>query len=729
MSFKNRTGYLLIGLLVLSLNTPVFPSVYFVAGTGSDSNPGTITEPLASMQKAQEFVQPGDTVYLRGGTYAVTEADISRVYQNLFACISFIDKSGTPGAMIKYWAYPGEIPVFDLSAVTPANQRVVGLYVTADYVHFRGFEITGLQVTITTHTESYGIYSWGNHNVFERLSFHDGQGTGLRHRKGGGNLFLNCDSYRNHDYTSEDGRGSNTDGFGCHPHDGGTGNVFRGCRSWFNSDDGYDVLGAAESVTFENCWAMYNGYSVNFSSLGDGNGFKAGGYGSTTVQDLPVPIPGHTVRFCLAVRNKASGFYSNHHITGNSWYYNTAYRNGTNDNMLNRLPDNVTDVPGYGHVMRNNLSYKSSYDIRNVNYGECDIAYNSYDLSLGLTDEDFLSLDEALLVQPRNPDGSLTETEFMRLAPGSKALDKGVDIGYPFYGTAPDLGAWEQDYLGFPGANAAWYQYYYPESYWEPGRHPRYLVHGLTDQDTTIQEKSYHKLFRFGGDPPDPLNAICVGALREASDKKVWFRNFAEKDYPVPDTGEIMLYDFGVRTGDTIRNGLFTGTGYLIVSGFNAVLVNGIYRKRILFRDFVYSSWIMGMGNERGLLFPSGDLPTNGLWGDLVCFFQDGEEIFHHDGYENCYEPPSGTADLKTGRTPVRIHPNPCYDNLINVEADVPLTEILMVDASGRIVKKYPLQGEYIIRIPVNSMVSGFYLLRATGPDWQFYSSKLILNH
>ena len=198
--FCKQTALNLVLIFVMLAGSGMgFSSVYYIAPEGSDSNPGTFAEPLASLQKAQEYVAPGDTVYIRGGTYVVTEADISRVYQGLFACITFIDKSGTSGARINYWAYPGETPVFDLSAVKPANERVVGIYVTANYIHFRGFEITGVQVTITTHTESYGIYSYGNYNIYEHLSFHDGQGTGLRHRTGGGNLFLNCDSYRNHD--------------------------------------------------------------------------------------------------------------------------------------------------------------------------------------------------------------------------------------------------------------------------------------------------------------------------------------------------------------------------------------------------------------------------------------------------------------------------------------------------------------------------------------------------
>jgi len=423
----------------------VFSAVCYVAPDGLDTNPGTLDHPFATIQKAQEFASAGDTVFIRGGDYHITESQISRIEQNLFACISYIDKSGSSGMRINYWAYPGEVPVFDFSDVKPPDQRVVGIYVTASWVHIKGLEMKGVQVTIKEHTESYCIYSWGNNNIFEQIRMHDNQGTGLRHRKGGNNLFLNCDAYQNHDYTSEDGKGVNTDGFGCHPADGGTGNIFRGCRAWFNSDDGFDVIGSAEPVIFENCWAFYNGYSISFSSLADGNGFKAGGHAGTATENLPVPIPRHTIRFCLAVRNKVNGFYANHHIGGSNWYNNSSCRNGTNFNMLNRLEDNSTDVPGYDHHMRNNLGYKSNNNIGNVDYSECDISHNSFDLEITITDNDFLSLDEALLIESRQPDGSLPENDFMRLNPRSALIDKGENIGFSFEGKAPDLGAFEQD--------------------------------------------------------------------------------------------------------------------------------------------------------------------------------------------------------------------------------------------------------------------------------------------
>jgi hypothetical protein len=42
---------------------------YFVATYGNDNNPGTFLEPFATIQKAATVMTPGDTCYIRGGTY------------------------------------------------------------------------------------------------------------------------------------------------------------------------------------------------------------------------------------------------------------------------------------------------------------------------------------------------------------------------------------------------------------------------------------------------------------------------------------------------------------------------------------------------------------------------------------------------------------------------------------------------------------------------------------
>jgi len=431
-------------ILLLSTYLSHAANTYYVAPDGSDTNPGTQASPFATIQRAQSAVSPGDTVYIRGGLYHMSESQITRT-EHIYACVTFLDKSGSKGKYINYFAYPGEKPVFDYTAIKPANQRVAAFYVTGSWIHLKGFEVTGVQVTIKTHTQSECFENHGSNNIYEQLSMHDGMAIGFYLLSGSNNLILNCDAYRNWDFFSENGRGGNTDGFGCHPSAGSSGNIFRGCRAWFNSDDGYDVINSHESTVFENCWAFYNGFTPQFNSEGDGNGFKGGGFGNRPADQVPNPVPQTTVRFCLAVHNKANGFYSNHHINGSFWYNNTAYRNHVNFNMLNRLPDNVTDVPGYKHVMRNNLGYQGDQEVTNLDNTQCDLKNNYFDLQLTATDADFLSLDETQLTAPRQADGSLPNITFLHLKPTSQFVDKGADIGFPFSGKAPDPGAFEAE--------------------------------------------------------------------------------------------------------------------------------------------------------------------------------------------------------------------------------------------------------------------------------------------
>ncbi|PQO34486.1 pectate lyase [Bremerella cremea] len=428
---------LLLGLFVV----PATAATYFVAPDGTDTNPGTIEQPFATLGRAQQEVAPGDTVYLRGGTYPVDESQIA-YKRRIWAHVFRLNKSGTEEAPIRYWAYENERPVFDFSAVKPTGMRVHAFSVSGSWLHFRGIEVVGVQVTMKGHTQSICFASDGSHNIFEQLSMHDGMAIGIYAVRGSDNVFLNCDAYNNYDSVSEGGRGGNVDGFGCHPVPGATGNVFRGCRAWFNSDDGFDCINAAETVRFENCWAFWNGYGPEFTRRADGNGFKAGGYAGTPVFRLPRPIPRHEVVKCLAVRNKAYGFYANHHIGGCDWLNNTGYRNGANFNMLSRQKDNATDVPGYGHVLKNNLSFRGR-DLVNVDEEECELSHNSFDDAVDVSSDDFRSLDEQQLLLPRQADGELPEITLLHLSPGSDCIDRGISVGISFEGESPDLGAFE----------------------------------------------------------------------------------------------------------------------------------------------------------------------------------------------------------------------------------------------------------------------------------------------
>ena len=429
--------------LVLVFVTPLVAAEFYVAPNGSDAAAGTKAAPFATIQRSQQSAAPGDTVLIRGGTYRMTEAQIAgRV--GPYACVTLLDKSGAPGKRINYWAFPGEQPVFDYSQVKPAGQRVTAFRVNASWLHLKGIEVVGVQVTITTHTQSMCFDVEGSENILERLDLHDGMAIGVWIGAGANNLVLNCDAYRNHDSVSEGGRGGNVDGFGYHGRKGSTGNIFRGCRAWFNSDDGYDFINSDEVARIENCWAFYNGFSTDFKSLGDGNGFKAAGEAGRTPATLPNPIPRHVVTGSVAVRNKVNGFYANHHPGGIEWLNNTAYKNRTNFNLRGRDPkDNKTIIPGRGHRLKNNLGFAGDAEVAELDAAASDVSGNYFTLPVTITAEDFLGLDEADLVKPRKPNGDLPDVPLLHLAPGSDLIDKGVEVGRPFKGKAPDLGAFE----------------------------------------------------------------------------------------------------------------------------------------------------------------------------------------------------------------------------------------------------------------------------------------------
>jgi len=408
-------------------------NVYYVAPNGSDGAAGTQAAPWATIAHAQSVAQPGDTVYLRGGTYAYTHGTKSCSSQTDRVDAITLNKSGGSGSPIRYWAYPGEKPVFDFSGMTD-DCRIKGFDVTGSWIHLKGLEVNGVPQNNNLNHESWGIWISGSDNTFEQINTHNNMGPGLFLQNGGGNLVLNSDSHDNYDPHSSDGAGENADGFGAHISAGHPGNVFRGCRAWWNSDDGFDLINAYSSVTIENSWAWRNGYLPETTTAsGNGNGFKAGGYGG--VYDAAAVK--HTVRTSVAFANRAAGFYANHHPLGNDYFNNTSYGNHPDFNMLGI--DSSGAAVGRGNL-RNNLAYTGTLT---SNMTGTDAANNSWNLGITLSDAQFRSVSTSGWNASRQADGSLPVLPNLRLAANSSLIDKGVDVGLPYAGSAPDLGAFE----------------------------------------------------------------------------------------------------------------------------------------------------------------------------------------------------------------------------------------------------------------------------------------------
>jgi MYXO-CTERM domain-containing protein len=428
---------------------------YYVATTGSDSNAGTMAAPFATLQKGVNVAVAGDTVFIRAGTYAITTP------VNTGAGIQFT-KSGTSDTnRIRYWAYPGEVPVFDFTnMVISTTGYTHGFVVTGSWLHFKGLEIAN--VPMNTFSNNGVAVSNGGNCIFESLNMHHNSGNGIFIGKGtGGHLVLNCDAHDNYDATSSQGQGQNADGFGVHYQTAGATTIIRGCRAWWNSDDGYDLINQEVPVTVENSWAMGNGFAMygTFNpSSGNGNGFKMGS-SATGVR--------HLVQNNVAWKNKASGFYANHSTGGNTWYNNTSFMNGTQYNMLASPagdPNTTITLTGaLAHVMRNNIGYPN----RNSNMTGVDTMFNSWDLNITPAATDFLSIADPSVsgtgvaiessgaIGPRPADGSMPAVDFLKLAAASRMIDKGTNVGLPFVGAAPDLGAYEFGAPTNPGTGGA----------------------------------------------------------------------------------------------------------------------------------------------------------------------------------------------------------------------------------------------------------------------------------
>ena len=402
---------------------------YYVAPNGSDTNPGSMTQPFATLQKGHDVAVAGDTVWLRAGTY-----QISRQVR--------LSKSGRSDTQrINFWAYQGETPVLDCSQYVPTNRGadVPAVLVTGSWLHLRGLEIANVLAGPSgSHSISTVRSEGASNNIFELLNIHHGFGPGLFISFGnGGHLILNCDSHDNYDKNGSQGDGQNGDGFGVHYQTTGPSTIIRGCRAWINSDDGYDFISQDVPVTLENSWAVMNGYANGgaFSpSSGNGNGFKAGS------SDKGVR---HILQNDVAWKNKAAGFYANHSSGGNTWLNNTSYMNGVQYNMLASPPGapgtTITLSGALAHRMRNNIGFPN----RNTNMAGVDSMFNTWDLNILEVSGDFVSIMDTGYAGPRQGDGSPPAIDFLKLRAGSPLIDKGTDVGLPFVGAAPDLGAYE----------------------------------------------------------------------------------------------------------------------------------------------------------------------------------------------------------------------------------------------------------------------------------------------
>jgi hypothetical protein len=395
----------LLCALFLSGNT------YHVTNTGLSANSGISFAEAMDFSTALSAVSAGDSILMKAGTYTVPYiADEKNTIT--------LSKSGSTNNPISIVGYNDSIAVFDFSF--PSQQWVQDSYgfdLTGSYWYFRNIAITraGYQ----------GVYVSGSYNTFENCAFYNNRNTGLEINKGGSyTTVINCDAYKNYDPKK---LGGMADGFASKQTQG-PGNTFTGCRSWENSDDGYDCYDSPYVVTFENSWAFRNGVDIwQYGGFdGNANGFKVGG--NQVAAD-------NILLNCVAFGHPNKGFDQNNNAGSITVYNCTGYLNGNNFGFGN--PVNT----GEQHILKNNISYNGPVSISNALTEK-----NSWNLGYTITDADFISLDTSLATLPRDSWGNLQITDLFQLSETSMLIDAGTDVGIPYLGNAPDLGYAESSY-------------------------------------------------------------------------------------------------------------------------------------------------------------------------------------------------------------------------------------------------------------------------------------------
>jgi len=398
-------NFLILIVVFLFISFSSYAQIY-VSPTGNDSNTGTIDKPLKSISVALDKAYEDSTIYLRGGVY-----ELSTTLKP--------PRSGSEGKLIKLWAYPGETPILDFSGETYSSSSR-GFNLSRDYWYFKGL--------IIRNAGDNGINISGNHNIIENCRLYGNKDTGLQISGGGGyNYVHNCDSYNNYDSQTH---GENADGF-APKLDIGPGNVFRGCRSWGNSDDGWDFYESQNEVVLDSCWSFANGFNIwgDSNYQGDGNGFKVGG------NYIPTH---HLLMNCVAFDNRGKGFDQNNNTAGVTILNCTGIGNENKNFSFPSVPTTGVDS------LINNLSYNGA----NSNSIESKAVQvtNSWN-GFTVTSNDFLSLDTSLAKISRNSDSSLSETSLFRLSSNSPLVNAGTDVGIAYVGSSPDIGAFESNVI------------------------------------------------------------------------------------------------------------------------------------------------------------------------------------------------------------------------------------------------------------------------------------------
>jgi len=311
---------------------------FFVsAASGNDANPGTLTAPWKTLQKAFNTLQPGETAYLRGGTYGA------------FCTTNTFSRAGTLASPITVAGYPYE------RAVIHGQIRLDGSYFRLSHIVAEG-PTCGTWGATTQQGDNMILLTPGlTHHVEVSSSevYHDGWHAGIS--AGGDDIWI-LNNYVHDNGGFNDTNQINTS-HGIYYHDGTRGvvannllehNRAKGLSARFTANhilvinntvvgNGRSGLDVAES-TF--AWTFANNIVMNNGNVNGGVGINTSGSAGGTTN--------------IVINNI---FWNNGTSGTSNWSANASVTNNVVANAL--LVNPVSSLPTTTH-----LAYSNDYHLQ-----------------------------------------------------------------------------------------------------------------------------------------------------------------------------------------------------------------------------------------------------------------------------------------------------------------------------------------------------------------------------
>lgn len=230
------------------------------------------------------------------------------------------------------------------------------------------------------------------------------------------------------------------------------------------------------------------------------------------------------------------------------------------------------------------------------------------------------------------------------------------------------------EHVPFPTDNAIWtnrsLDNFYAGS--EGGFDRNFFSSIFMKGDTIWEGHTYSKLYLCKGETPDYSPDAFWGGLREEN-KRIYIRQsktFKGDPYALPllyptgnnsvyldpDFKEHLYYDFNISANPEEIIAQFGMADYVKYDRSDYEWIGGRWRRVIYFKanysgDYNQAlftfRWIDGIGNDRGFAYNGSAITTgnnNYREANLLCFFQDGEQLYHADniifpfeGSDDCF--------------------------------------------------------------------------------------------